>query len=408
MNHTQTDHLALPISSAQNWRDFVEQHWERAPCFTDAPFSDLGVSADDLFEIVTHLPPRSPSSPNVRFYRGNAEVNSDVQRYLPTPDDGDWRGYADRLETDLQLDSYTLVINELQATRTTLWSRARDFLSGLYEQVGGLPSRYAELDVFFGRYPSTPFGIHQDNAGNFMFSLMGEKRVLLWPGERSGLPAGTHRYENASADAQHVLATPGSLTYWPSDAWHVLESPDEPTLALHAALHFSQDPYQQVYDAARAVLDDGSLGNVLPPFVPGSASAWTTDAAKRVTDALISPEGRRELVEHDMRRTTGFGFLTLPPTEQTAQLAPDARVSGGGFPILASELVPGVLSCSANGYMVRLPDSLAIRRVLAMLDDGQPRPVHELVGLASSDKEASRVTHLLSVLQSWRALDVAS
>src|ERR1044072_4557287 len=146
-------------TTATTWREFVDEHWERTPLSTNPPFFDFPVTAEELFEIACGVPTVSagPSAPEFRFYRDGANIACDLHRFSPRPENGDWQGLADRRERELGGDPYTLVFTQVQAMPTTLWERARDFLAPLFSELGGVPSRFVELVVFFGRYPSTPF-----------------------------------------------------------------------------------------------------------------------------------------------------------------------------------------------------------------------------------------------------------
>jgi hypothetical protein len=332
----------------------------------------------------------------------------------PKSADRELRRYFERVDEQLGGEPWTLIVNGLQTLDATVWERARSFVAGLYRALGGVPPGFAYVLAILGRYPSTPFGIHSDWAANFMFMLEGEKDLLVWPGECENLPVGSPNYDAARSSADVLHASPGSMAYWMSSTWHVLESP-RPSVSLHLVHRFLDDQMLPVYAAAAQHAGArGPTTRLLEPFeVPAGAVATLEDvpSIKTRTDSLVaalsSAATEQVLIEGWMRQVTGFGFHRLPPLDPQRLIDENVAVCGDPrYPVLLVESGPGVFSCSANGRVQRIKASDDVRRLVEALNAGDSFTASDVLGARSEPPEARNPWTLLDTLVRCRAARV--
>jgi hypothetical protein len=349
-------------------------------------------------------------------------VTADLRTFLPNQRDGTWEGYFARMEDQLDGRDYNLAINRLHLVSYELWARARDFLSGLYTATGSLSPGYADFDVFAGKYRSTPVGIHVDHAANFMFTPVGRKRMLAWePEVAARLPKETMDYEAVRGDAHWLEGDADTLVYFPSEFFHVGESPDEATVSTNIALFFDPDPLGEVVAEAhrRASRRIGGAPVAPQTFPPGESAPGVgdgyRDALAALRQVLAGDTLEETLADAALRRATAFGFEVVPrPDDDAEPFGDDALVQRSApYPILARRGDTTVVS--ANGHSAKVPAHPGLDGLLEALNAGQAVRVGDLVdrcrraGEAGDGVPAGDVVHaVLYRLASWRAVHAVS
>jgi 50S ribosomal protein L16 3-hydroxylase len=405
-----TEELTLERAvDVEGWEDFAGRHWEQGPCVMDRAPAPLSFGADEVLDalrLVTPTRDGGPTRPAVRFYCRNAAETCDLGRFMPTTSDHSVNEYAETLRERVD-GPYMLVVNGLQLVDPSFWKRSREFLSGLWEVLGGLPSGGVNLNMFFGEYPCTPFGIHRDPSADFAFIVWGVKDILVWPRDTSGLPVETRSFDEARPTARVLRAEAGQLMYWSAQDWHVGEARQGPALALHLTINWSGDTGGELYDAARQVLQrrgSGSQPLVRDFFDPQRpAEAVRFEDRQGLAAALLDEEAGRQVAEGSMRRTTAGGFAYVPQRAAVPELSDAERVRvEPGFPVLALR-DGGELSLSGNGHLARVPAPDLVEELLTALHSSF-HEVGELKDLARSDSEREVVAGVLDLLTSWRSL----
>src|SRR5437764_457004 len=99
------------------------------------------------------------------FYINGMQALPDLRGYLPIAEDRDAEGYERRLVQELSVGSFALFVSGMEAFSSALYDNTRTFLTELFKQTG-TPAHLAELELFLGRYHSTPGGIHNEECHN--------------------------------------------------------------------------------------------------------------------------------------------------------------------------------------------------------------------------------------------------
>src|SRR5262249_25632560 len=135
-------------------------------------------------------------------------------------------------------------IHHLQRARPDLWFRFRDFVSGLTQLTGELPTQQWDIDTFFGTYAATPFGIHRDNGSVFAMGILGNRTYYAWPEEYFEVgdeALSTPDVAKIRPHLQHAVRMdvgPGDVVYWPSSHWHVVLSDGHPSAVVQLSAYF--------------------------------------------------------------------------------------------------------------------------------------------------------------------------
>lgn len=418
-------------SPEEFWPAFAREHWERRPLAVERPPFPLLRSADDLFQtsvracrsslyrpqglrdvLAYYLLDRREPPPRyikVRFMvedtglgRYPRWVLAPVVRHdlLPREEDGSFSGYHDRVtrllnpawrrRLGLGRRRYALVINNLEAVDFELWSWTRDFLRGLYREVG-MNNGGSYFALFMGDYFRTSFGAHWDPESVFSFPVIGRKAMRTWPS--SYVEANPELRRSVSyarfLDASTVhSAGPGGFVYWPSDAWHIAESDGELSVSMVLGL--------QVYPAKGAVVAGEPRDSKTVPFDPDDLQR----AAENIPHGLVLPR-RGSPGPYWVNLATAMGCL-YPPEPHSEELPRDGVVRCQS-PIVRVRLGFGRLLVGANGHSIETHDEPAIGRLLDELSSGEPMSVREAAARYSGSLTQDHLFALLENLYQCRA-----
>lgn len=320
------------------WDRFISEYWNRKPGIFDCPTKRPIVSHDRL---MAHLHETVHSC--LSDYDGSLRLYVGGRLSRGWPDEAmlasirstDCNSYFEELTRKLGGESVGLIINDFARHDRELWLRLRLFAHGLHRRVG-LPARLVHTGLFAGNYSATPFGIHRDASGGFMFAVRGRKTVALWPFdyfEKKGIkPIDDRIYDDPQAyldDAVVLSIEPGQVIYWPSSYWHV-------------ALSATQESHLAV------TLGDWDMRE------------HSIEMAK-VIGALIAQElGSRNIRTKNWEQAAG-----LPADIQSLSQIVEAMALSGGF--RNGLAVSWLKQASAGGY-VRVP-SLVSDRYLTVDDN---------------------------------------
>jgi hypothetical protein len=364
-----------------DWTLFASEHFERRALHARPAAHVPDIDAQQVFEVVSRARPAQPSpTVAVRFLTPAVTDGRQVGDLLPDAADGDFDGYARRIEQTIGDAPYTLVVNGLQSFDVDLWRRSKAFLAPVHEALGGIPPGFASMVAIFGRYPGTPFGVHRDWASTFMFMLSGTKRAWLW--ERAGEDPTP---PSPGDPAWEVEAEPGDMVYWPSATWHILASDPEPSLSLHVVLRFADDVVSEVLRAAGHRIAASSSRTLHPAAPPRGDQVLaladqlpSLEAARRsLAEALESRALEQDLLERWMARCSAGGFLAVPaPRRDVESFEADTVVlRAPDSTLMIGQSAPAELCCAANGHVLRVADTAAVRGALEDLAAGTPLPL---------------------------------
>jgi 50S ribosomal protein L16 3-hydroxylase len=251
------------------------------------------------------------------------------RRVLPEPEDETLDDCVARIERVWTRDWFAY-INDVHRYDGDFWSRAVEILLPEITRVGALPAGGFKMELFFGKYRTTPSGIHLDSADNFAFIVRGPKRMLFWPPDRFQtrvyIPspkaptqqlALIRRYEDHLGDALVIEADAGDVIYWPKDYWHVGASPEGWTAMVTIAMWWNARPMALARYLLNSLID-----------LEGDARHHPFNPEAPLEQALVPPRSLREPMEQGAaqiaanldaatrrlwaRTVTSYGF-TVPP-----------------------------------------------------------------------------------------------
>ncbi len=399
-----------PSLNETQWREFVARCWEQQP----ASWSwSLDLSADEVFAAVLAAADAERWREHTNFvdpFRialdGAHVLDAETfSALLPSAEDGDLDGFIARVEQMTDLD-VGFQVRKVTNYDPLVWARVRAFLRPLFDQLDLVPESI-EVDVFFGRYGQTHFGVHRDADSTFTFGLRGEKLFRMWPLETftaemavEGWP--THiqdeYYQLHREDAEAVVVRPGTVLYWPSPVWHVGESPDGWSMTLAVALILKPDAYERVKAILSRLLPDPEQV-VEPRAYPCQVAERTpapalaprlADALADIRHAMADPRIDLELELEWLKQASGLGLVAVPPPAQDRFTPERAYHADTRYPILWKQLAAGTI-VAANGYgdLVDLPASM-VEDLCRRLNAGEP--------------VVAGVPALMQRLLSWRAI----
>ncbi len=392
------------------WRTFVAQCWEQRP----ASWSwSLELSEADVFaavlaaaevergrELTTFVDP-------IRIALDGAHV-LDAETFaalLPSAEDGDLDGFIARVEQMTDLD-IGFQVRKVTTYDPLVWERVRAFLRPLFDQLNLVPESI-EVDVFFGRYGQTHFGVHRDADSTFTFGLRGEKLFRMWPldfftPDMAVEDWPTHiqddYYQLHREAAEAVPVQPGTVLYWPSSAWHVGESPDGWSMTLAVALILKPDVYERVKailsrllpDPEQVVTPDAYPCQVAERAPAPALAPRLADALADIRRAMADPHIDLEVELEWLKQVSGLGLVAVPPPADVTYAPKRAYRADPRYPILWKQLTAGTI-VAANGYGARvdLPAS-TVADLCQRLNAGEP--------VAGAEPE------LMQLLLSWRTV----
>ena len=408
------------------WKTFVESHWEQQPRKFAGLFETSIVSEDELFQAVLSKPERVKSD---RFWA--TEVTTDgptkykqipLEMFGPKATDESLTGFFDRTAKGFKDRKFGINIHHLQLASPELWFRSREFVHGLAEVTGQLPTQRWDIDTFFGTYEATPFGIHQDNASVFAFGIRGNRTYYAWPDEyfEKGDPA-LHNPDVQAIEPhlKHAIRMdigPGDVAYWPSSHWHIVTSDGEPSAVVQVSAYFgtnlSDIVAQHVRKHLAKQLDQDFQKTFRLTDEQQHASAATDelspelkDASDRLTGLVSDGVIQHSLKKYWLRLRSADGFDPVPAADGTASLESDAEFQvNPRFPIRWME-DGEQLRIAANGLVHTVADDPSIRHVVDVLNSGQPFTIDHLVEtVAETSVDASSVQDFVEKLIRLRAV----
>ncbi len=218
----------------------LQQAWGLRPCIIRCKdFADFATPSQ-VFNTFQSCAENYSSAPRTtipfRVWSGNNSVTCDVATYLPCRSDRGIQEYVARILQANASDSIFVMLNHLYMWDSALWARYRKFVGNIVA-FAGIPAGGVDFDVICGRYKSTGFGVHVDDADNFTFVLHGSKTIYAWP------PTFENVFSKRTANAEAVRSSavvltgrPGDVIYWPKTYWHVGESL-EPSMTVQIAFY---------------------------------------------------------------------------------------------------------------------------------------------------------------------------
>lgn len=224
--------------TAADWHEFIEQYWESLPCIISINEQPVTVSETNVYKGIQNGIERFIQGEDVpiRLFIEDRSVRANLALILSEYSSPNTSEYLNSLQSKLEDNSFTLLINEFHKFDNEVYSFLRNFLSPLFEEIGYPQDILVAL--FAGKYSRTSFGVHKDNDHTFYRMVKGGKNVYLWPPDYStdwlhNESGGNLNYDKDKLNASIYKLSEGETLYIPKDWWHVMESEKElGTLAL--------------------------------------------------------------------------------------------------------------------------------------------------------------------------------
>jgi hypothetical protein len=378
--------VSASLSSAF-WDRFVKATWDRGPAVFRGVVKDSVITPAELFDILKVATSRVSDRTElgqIRFYGDayNGQVLEDYRRYLPKKRETSFAAYRARLREELDAKRWGIVLNAVHRRSPSLWSRARDLVSGLFARTG-YPAGGVSVTSFLGPYRTTPFGIHKDSEHVFTLPVAGEKVFHLWPYEQLAelMRAGSSLlYDEARTPYRQRLprglrpvelrARPGDLMYWPPSYWHVGRGDGRFNASVTVGVEWTRPTRKALLGwVERSSRQDGG-GATSPARAAEARAKGATRIATALAVRLRGDELRVE-IEHESRRAIS-GLCFHPPVEPLATTrlsSDDAVVSDARFPILVRTFGERMV-CFANGHALAMGRSRAVERLVRELNRG--------------------------------------
>lgn len=257
------------LDQATAWETLAQSYWDREGAVIQSP--DISLADDQLiFDILKNAASdykERGEFGRLKFYIGESQVVQRVGDYLPQSSQPSLDSYLAFLDEKVNNADLMLYINNVQEYHPVVWVTLKKTLDRLYHHVDPLDGP-VEVELFLGRYGSTPGGIHRDGCTNMHFVAKGVKQFYVWPEHLS--------YENNTAVTQafsaeeaylddadlnwqleqrrHLRAGEGSMIFCPHNWWHVAQA-DDLCICLNMAVYRSGRTKQQIMSSMSSVLD---------------------------------------------------------------------------------------------------------------------------------------------------------
>ncbi|WP_306319956.1 MULTISPECIES: hypothetical protein [unclassified Streptomyces] len=362
-----------PLDRSVDWPRLAAEHWDRRPVLLRpgrgagpgrgaAPFDP-----NEVFEgaVAAAQHATAGADDRVLFTVGPRRL-TEPGDLLPRPEDGSFAAYDRRLETRLGDTDFALVVRELHAGHHPLWIRERDFLAGLWDEVGQpLAAIGTTLCHGTSAPPRTTASHHR--AATFLYTLHGRHRIhLTGPGDRRWA----------------ATTVPGDLLYWPADHAYTVPAPytaRSPGTAVHISVprepSYAFDPPYRASALAPAdtLVPDGDPTDDLPATLPPVLSAALAHLRQESGPERL----HRRLAREALRHATDGGLRPVPPPTRPGYFTDDDAVRATErvlwAPVDRHRLVAACGHVTRTGLTARELSALVGR-----LNGGEPLPVGEL------------------------------
>jgi cupin-like protein len=395
--------------------DHLTPYWGRGPGVIRRPFSKPFVSEPEFLAILKKW------AEEARCGHRLVDVAMVDRDALPGAEDETLAAIERNIAERWNRDWYLYIPDGVQQYDGDIWERAIEVIIPAIGVQGGLPSGGMMLDLFYGRYQSTPTGIHLDSSDNLAFVTRGPKRMLFWPPDRFSVKFSSPRndpshqraliarYEEHENDAIVIDADAGDVIYWPKEYWHIGASQNTWSGMVSIPMWWTAKPSSLARSMLSRVLELDSEPQLYRVTVETLESA-----ALDLPAALHDVVGQMKSQVHSKldltakvawaKFVTSYGF-TSPPA-----LLPPVSVTGATrirvkHPIVAVPLgrAIAVVGCGHSTLAQFTP----LSRIVQHLRVGTEHTVGDLGQLVpeSRDEVCEHLVKLVGELVSFRALE---
>jgi hypothetical protein len=395
--------------------DRLAPHWNRRPVVIKRPFLKPFIDQSEFFGFLQAW------ARETRDGKRAFDVEMIDADVLPRSEDRTLAEFEARIAPRWNRPWYLYVSDGLHHYDGAFWERAVELIEPALRRQGGVPSGGMTLEVFYGKYGSTPTGIHLDSSDNIAFVARGPKRLLFWPPDRftarlvspPQIPRHqqclTGRYEEFLSDALVIDADEGDVIYWPKEYWHVGASGGDWSGMVSMPMWWSASPSKLAHAMVARLLDlraeprpyalnlDDMVtaAGTLPPALGDMVGQVKSQINSRLD--LTVRIGWAKFV-------SGYGFSTPPAPQKAPQIAEDTRIRVK-HPVVSIDLgrAAAIIACGQNVLTHCKP----LTSVVAELRPGSEHTVSDLAShLPDGDGAREHLCPLVADLVSFRALEI--
>ena len=301
----------------------------------------------------------------------------------PTASDRNLHAYYERVHAQLGTD-FLVAGLDLEMHSLALRTRLMIFLAPLFEIVGH-PPWMTHCNGFFGRYRSTPTGVHRDTSHVMTVPIFGTKRLRLWPEDFEKIaPEILNKprsyYQRYLEHSTLLEGEVGDLMYHPVTAWHVAEN-DEVTASLTIPWDLQDNWWRDELSVPRwlaAAISERVGDGPAAPKADDRLPAPVRGAIDRFAAAQRGPGFVDHIWKRWLERTSRLSFRELPP-RPAATLHPETSyVAEQGTVVEWIRSHAGGVVCAMNGHSFELGYFEGIGRVLERIASPQAWTLGEL------------------------------
>jgi hypothetical protein len=268
-----------------------------------------------------------------------------------------------------------------------------------------------DTTLFLGRYARTPFGVHLGQMDVLTVPAVGTKSFRLWSPEYVSTHLGLmdlREYPEYIEGSYRIDCSPGDVGYWPSREWHIAESEGvEFTAAWGIGFWQHPDDFHSVRRVTEALVGllkarnehRGEASLALESGGPQGRLSRYPDQWRRVSRDLVELIEKGELdaildQEWGVLRSARGVKDVPPPFEAPLVGETDWLEAVPEAVLLCGAAREGGLHVAANGHVLLLPDSAAIRLLLERIRPGFRFSVKDLcaAGLEAGGEPADEVS----------------
>jgi len=352
---------------------------------------------------------------------------SDVQMLdadaLPRPHDDSLAAFEKRMTASWPRDWYLYIPDGIQRYDGAVWERAVELLMPALRLHGGLPSGGMMLDLFYGKYSSTPTGIHLDSSDNLAFVIRGPKRLLFWapelftakfaspPVSPSHQQSLTGKFNDYLDIATIIDADAGDVIYWPKEWWHIGVSPDGWSGMVSLPMWWSASPSKLAKAMLGSILDLQGESHLYEVNLDDLASV-ARDVPESLTDMVSQVKAQvnrrfdaaAKLAWAKFVTTYGFG---TPPSPRPAPAAINGNRVRVVHPVVAVDLgkAVAVIACGQQ-TVTRCMELMSVVSRLRVGSEHTLGSLQELLPIVDEPSKAE-LAKVVDELYAFRALDVA-
>jgi len=348
-------------------RPHIHESWD--PDNPGVMRSALAVSAGDVFIALRDACHADAERARIKLFVDGRAVAGADSPLVPQADEVAYDYFA-RIG---MLTDFAVYCGSVQTHSRLLFDRLRACLANIFGR-DWTPVGWLDAELFVGRYPSTPGGIHNEPRLNLHCVIEGEKWMLVWPPDQWPSPPSAPESAWPSTDvvSSFVLkGQAGDLLHWPPDYWHVGQSP-ELSIGLNIAV-YPTEPYELVMQALAGDLRrrqcDGATGHRKP------SASLTPEALRRQLEDVVTSTTSSELGHAAeialARRRSCSGFRSVPPRREPVEIGPADVLSRSPGAQLAWHIAGADLTYFGNGHVGGAPLGAADVGILEMINSGE-------------------------------------